>query len=99
MREDAIQAGIERPIEIVETGSSSLGIILEECSQRFKDLLRGAGVVLSKGQANYETLDDADRTIFFILRAKCPIIAQKIGIPTGASVLMTDAGGHETTQA
>ena len=39
-------------------------------------------------QANYETLDDADRSVFFILRAKCPILAGYMGVPTTASVLM-----------
>ena len=87
-REDVIRGGLRSSIKIVETGSSSLGTILDECSQEFKDLFASAGVVLSKGQANYETLDDADRRIFFVLRAKCPIVARKIGVPTGASLLL-----------
>jgi uncharacterized protein with ATP-grasp and redox domains len=88
VREDAVAAGIGDPIGIVETGSSSLGVILEECSPEFLDLYKGAGVVISKGQANYETLDDASRTVFFILRAKCPIISQPMGIPIATSVLL-----------
>lgn len=87
MREDADRGGIIRPIEVVETGSSSLGIVFEECSPEFRGVFRRAGVVLSKGQANYETLDEADRTVFFILRAKCPIVARELGVPAGASVL------------
>jgi uncharacterized protein with ATP-grasp and redox domains len=89
VRKDAVAAGIDDPIEIVETGSSSLGVVLEECTPEFLDLYRRVGVVISKGQANYETLDDASRDIFFILRAKCPIIARPMGVPTGASVLLS----------
>ena len=87
VREDAIQAGIKEPIRIVETGSDGLGIVLEDCSDEFRDIFFRAGVVVSKGQANYETLDDAPRSLFFILRAKCPIIAESMAIPAGASVL------------
>jgi uncharacterized protein with ATP-grasp and redox domains len=90
--EDAVRAGITRPIKIVETGSSSLGLTLDECTPEFKDLFARAGVVLSKGQANYETLDDARRSVFFILRAKCPVLAERIGVPTGTSVLMHHSG-------
>lgn len=86
---DAVQAGIADPIHVVETGSDSLGLILDECTAKFRDLFFSAGVVISKGQANYETLDDATRSIFFILRAKCPIVARLMNVPTGASVLIS----------
>ncbi len=85
--EDTARAGIGKPIEVIETGSSSLGVIFEECSEEFRELFWSAGVVLSKGQANYETLDQSSRSVFFILRAKCPIVAQELSVPTGASVL------------
>ena len=61
MRDDALRAGIGEPVEVIETGSSSLGVVFEECSEEFREIFRSAGVVLSKGQANYETLDDAPR--------------------------------------
>jgi uncharacterized protein with ATP-grasp and redox domains len=89
---DAVDAGITDPVRIVETGSDSLGLILEECSSEFRDLFFGAGVVVSKGQANYETLDDAPRSVFYILRAKCPIVARMMKVPTGASALIYNPG-------
>jgi uncharacterized protein with ATP-grasp and redox domains len=88
IRRDAVAAGIGDHVTVVETGSSSLGVALNECSPEFLDLYRRAGVVISKGQANYETLDDAARSIFFILRVKCPVISKPMGIPTGASILL-----------
>jgi len=87
MRDDAARAGIAAPVEVVETGSSSLGIVFEETSEEFREIFWSAGVVLSKGQANYETLDESLRSVFFILRAKCPIVARELGVPAGASVL------------
>lgn len=87
MRDDAERAGIGAPVQVIETGSSSLGVVSEECSQGFRAILGSAGVVLSKGQANYETLDQSSRSVFFILRAKCPIVARELGVSAGASVL------------
>jgi len=87
-RSDAEAAGIADPIRIIETGSASLGVIYRECSREFMEVFRDSDVVLSKGQANYETLDDAPRDVFFILRAKCPVLAGPIGVPTGSSVLI-----------
>lgn len=87
MRDDALRAGIAEPVEVIETGSSSLGVVFEECSPEFLEAFRMADVVLSKGQANYETLDDAPRSVFFILRAKCPIVARHLSVPAGGSVL------------
>jgi uncharacterized protein with ATP-grasp and redox domains len=88
VREDAEAAGIGYPVKIVETGSSGLGVLLDECSPEFVELFGRAGVVISKGQANYETLDEAARELFFILRIKCPVISKPLGIPTGVSVLL-----------
>jgi uncharacterized protein with ATP-grasp and redox domains len=93
VKRDAVAAGIAGPVEIIETGSSSLGVALEECFPEFLDLFERAGVVISKGQANYETLDDAARAVFFILRVKCPVISKPMGIPTGASVLLAHTPG------
>ncbi len=87
--EDALRAGISNPVKIIETGSASLGIILDECSPIFRRVFNEAGVVIAKGQANYETLDECDRTIFFILRAKCPIVAQSLGVNVGSSVFVS----------
>lgn len=88
VREDAVAAGIDERVEVIETGASSLGVVLEECSPEFTDLFWRAGVVISKGQANYETLDDAARRVFFVLRVKCPVISKPMGIPTGTSILL-----------
>jgi uncharacterized protein with ATP-grasp and redox domains len=88
VREDVVAAGIGEPVEIVETGTGSLGLMLDEASDEFRRVFDGAGVVLSKGQANYETLNDVGRSMFYILRIKCPVIGDGMGLPNGVSVLM-----------
>jgi uncharacterized protein with ATP-grasp and redox domains len=84
---DAVAAGIDKVAEIVETGSTTPGTYLADCSPAFRERFEQAGLVLSKGQANYETLDDQGEMMFFLLRMKCPIVARAIGYPVGRLVL------------
>ena len=89
--EDALEAGIDQVAEIVETGSRSPGTILNQCSEEFQQLFEKSNLVLSKGQANYETLDDKGDKIFFLFRVKCPILSREINTPLGMLVLKQGA--------
>jgi uncharacterized protein with ATP-grasp and redox domains len=86
-RDDALAAGLGVVAEVVSTGSDSLGTILEDCSDDFHRLYDEAGVIIAKGQSNYETLSSEGERIFFLLRTKCPVIARDVGVPTGSNVL------------
>jgi uncharacterized protein with ATP-grasp and redox domains len=44
-------------------------------------------VIIAKGQSNYETLSSEGERIFFLLRTKCPVIAQDVGVPADSIVL------------
>ena len=87
-REDAEAVGLDRMAKIVDIGADALGVPLSLCSAEFRDLFAAADVVISKGQANFETLDDADREIFQILRAKCDHVAACLGVTRGAAVIV-----------
>ena len=87
-REDALLAGIDKVAEIVSSGCDAPGNILKFCSDEFLKIYRSADLIISKGQGNYEGLSDEDRPIFFLLKAKCHVIARDIGIDEGSIVLM-----------
>jgi uncharacterized protein with ATP-grasp and redox domains len=86
-REDALKAGIDQTAEVITTGSRGPGTLLEQCSEEFLDVFHSSGVVLAKGQANYETLDDQGPKVFFLLRIKCAVLGREIGFPLGDLVL------------
>jgi uncharacterized protein with ATP-grasp and redox domains len=90
-RKDALLAGIDKVAEIVSSGCDAPGNILKFCSDEFLNIYRSADLIISKGQGNYEGLSDEDRPIFFLLRAKCHVIARDIGIDEGGIVLMKAA--------
>ena len=87
MREDALAAGVDRVAEVTSTGSNALGTILDRCSEEFRRLYDEAGLVIAKGQANYETLSEESTKVFFLLQTKCPVIARDVGVPVGSIVL------------
>jgi uncharacterized protein with ATP-grasp and redox domains len=79
-REDAIAVGINKIAEVVDNGSSWIGTELSTCSPEFRELFKRSKLIISKGQANFETLSDVDGNIYFILRAKCEEVALELGV-------------------
>lgn len=66
--------------------------VLSDCSQTFQQQFAAADLVVAKGQGNYETLRGCSKRICFLLRVKCPVIAQDIGCPVGRMVLQSSNG-------
>ena len=83
LRDDARMAGLDKLVAVVDNGSDVPGTILEECSEEFKRLFFEADLVIAKGQGNYETLSEEKKKTFFLLKVKCPVIAQDIGCQEG----------------
>jgi hypothetical protein len=44
-------------------------------------------MVISKGQGNYESLSSLEENIFFLLKAKCAIVARDLGVNEGDLIL------------
>jgi len=84
---DAKQAGIDKVASVIESGTAYPGTYLPSCSPEFRELYNNAPLVLAKGQANYETLSETHRDIFFLLIVKCEVISEDIGIPKGSLTL------------
>jgi len=81
--EDAKIAGLNGIVEVIDNGSDIPGTILEKCSENFIDAYKKADLVIAKGQGNYETLNDVDKPIAFLLKVKCRVVAQNMGRKEG----------------
>ena len=84
--EDAVQTGLTDIVPVIHNGSDAPGIVLEECSPEFREAFDQADLVIAKGQGNFETLSDVDKNIVFLLKAKCPVVADHIGCAIGDSI-------------
>ena len=85
--EDAVQAGIDKVATILSSGTDAPGTILKTCSSEFKNIYKESKFIISKGQGNYEALSSEKRPIFFLLKAKCGVIADDIGVSEGDIIL------------
>ena len=86
---DAQSVGMTELVRVIDNGAAVQGTILKMCSKSFIDEFNEADLIISKGQANYETLSDIkNKEIFYLLRAKCHCIALDIGCNKGDFVIL-----------
>jgi uncharacterized protein with ATP-grasp and redox domains len=85
--QDAVDAGVEEVAKIVSSGTDAPGTILGLCSEEFIRIYQSADMIISKGQGNYEGLSEETRPVFFLLKAKCSVIARDVGVEKGSIVL------------
>jgi uncharacterized protein with ATP-grasp and redox domains len=86
-RADAIAASLDQVAEILDNGSNAPGTLLERCSAAFRERFQQAGLIIAKGQANYESLSGTPAPLFFLLQAKCSVIARDLGVEEGNVVV------------
>ena len=89
--EDAEFCGIDGSAEIMSSGVDAPGMLLKYCSEEFVRLFNQADMIISKGQGNYEALSAEIEKVYFLFRAKCPVVARHAHVPVGDIVLMKGA--------
>lgn len=85
---DAIQSGLTDVCQVVHNGSDAPSTLLHDCSPEFLGLFEEADLIISKGQGNLEGLLPLhDKRIFFLLMAKCEVIAEALSVQKGDLVI------------
>ena len=86
-REDAEQAGMlslpSVSLAYINNGESGTGYRRE--SPEFREYMNSFDVIIAKGQGNYEILSPYP-DIFFLLKAKCSLLAAHAGVPKGSLI-------------
>ncbi len=86
-REDAEESGLTGVCEVVDNGSDSVGTDLDNTPPSFRKMFGDARLIISKGQANFETLTGNGKTIFFLFQSKCDVISKELGLSVGSMLL------------
>lgn len=93
-KDDAIYAGVDNYATIIEADAkqpySSPGILLQHTTPQFKRRFSSVDMVLSKGQGNFEGLNNSSRQIYYLLMIKCPLIADIMGKKVGTPILQVN---------
>ena len=85
--EDAMECGLDKRAKVMSSGVDAPGTVLKYCSKEFIEIYKNADLIISKGQGNYEALSQERENIYFLFRAKCPVIARHAGTEVGDIVL------------
>ncbi|MDD5591468.1 MAG: ARMT1-like domain-containing protein [Dehalococcoidales bacterium] len=84
---DARYVGLDRVANLISSGSDAPATILSQCSDKMLELYYTADMIIAKGQGNFESLSEEEGNIFFLLKAKCEVIAKMLGVGIGDAVL------------
>lgn len=86
--EDAVYVGLDElpNVEFLTVTNGDPGTGSERSSQEVRGWIEKHDLVISKGQGNYEGLSELNG-IFFLLMAKCPIIASDLNVDVKDIVL------------
>ncbi|MEJ2186442.1 MAG: ARMT1-like domain-containing protein [Gemmatimonadota bacterium] len=93
--EDALAVGMDEVAEVVSSGVAGPGTLLAQGSSHFRHLFSRSPLILAKGQGNYEGLSQETAPLFFLLMAKCPVVARSLGVDVGDLVLREPVGGKD----
>ncbi len=85
---EAQRIGLSAYGEVVSNGNQGVGTDLDLCPKGFQDRIASSDLVLSKGQANFETLVGRLRHAFFLLRCKCPVVSRALGRREGEMIVL-----------
>jgi uncharacterized protein with ATP-grasp and redox domains len=85
--EDARESGLMEVCEVIDNGSDAVGTILDWTCSSFQETFNRAQLIISKGQANFETLNGVDKNIFFLFQSKCEVVSKELGLSKGSMLL------------
>ena len=86
--EGAKELGIDDYAEIIKSGSRAPAMLMESASNQFLKHYQNADLVISKGQGNLEGLYGIESEIYFLLKAKCEVIAELLKFKKGDFVFI-----------
>ena len=90
--EDVQAVGMQHVAKVITNGYDAPSTVLERSSKTFKRHFAEADLIISKGQGNLEGLYSLhDNRIFFLLMAKCDVIASFIGATKGSCLVYNES--------
>ena len=83
MMADAVMVGMTRLVPVIETGADDIGVDWDNVSVEFLRAVKRADIILGKGHGNFETCHHRPGNYYFLLKAKCEMVAHAIGCRLG----------------
>ena len=90
LRADAEAAGIPEFARIIDNGSRIGGMELEYLGETARRALDAAPLILTKGQANLETLLGCGKNIYYLFLCKCSRFVEMFGVPAMTGMFLNE---------
>lgn len=97
--EEAVASGLAQVADLVSTGCRAPGTVYEQCSPEFRKILQQSDLIISKGQGNFECLEQVRGPFYFLLKAKCQVVSRYLEVPRGSLIVMRSRSYSQNLQA
>ena len=87
---EAKQVGLDELAKVIDNGNNIPGTWLDEISEEARKEIEEADFVISKGQGNFETLQQCGKNIYYIFMCKCDMFANRFQVPKFSGMLIND---------
>ena len=89
--EDAEQVNLTAVAHrITDTGCPIAGMPERRISEACRAVLNASDVIISKGQANYETLCECGLNIYYIFMCKCQLFTDRFNVPLFSGLIVRE---------
>ncbi len=85
--EDARLIDMDKIARVIDNGDNAPATLLSRVSREMRTYYEKADLIISKGQGNYESLNEEKKLIYFMFRIKCPVISRVFNVPEGSLVM------------
>jgi len=88
--DDAKQVGMDKIVPVTGNGNAVAGTVLGRISPQAKEIIDNADMIISKGQGNFETLQQCGKNIYYLFLCKCKMFADRFGVETFKEIFVND---------
>lgn len=88
---DAQQVRLHEAAQVIPNGTRIAGTWLPALSGEARALIESADVIVSKGQANFETLCPCGLNVYYLFLCKCDLFARRFSVPKLTGLMLRDA--------
>ena len=94
MMEDAEFVSMTKLAKVVESGSDLAGTMLNKVTKEFLDIYDASDLIIAKGQGNIETLEDENKSIYYLLKCKCIHLSRRLKCKKNAIILVSNSSAY-----
>lgn len=95
--EDAKMVGLTNLVTVIGNGTQIVGTFYKALSDEAKSYIDNADIIISKGQANFETLNGCGFNVYYLFLCKCPWFMRQFGLKQFSGVFVRDRDVYEKT--